>query len=33
MVKSWNDKNIKTLEDLKTSEEEFKKQSESKKLI
>lgn len=32
IVKSWNDKNIKTLEDLKTSEEEFKKQSESKKV-
>ncbi len=32
IVKSWNDKNIKTLEDLKASEEEFKKQSESKKI-
>ncbi|GAA0092442.1 DnaD domain protein [Paraclostridium bifermentans] len=32
IVKSWNDKNIKTLEDLKASEEEFKKQSETKKV-
>lgn len=31
IVKSWNEKNIKTLDDLKVSEEEFKRKSEVKK--
>lgn len=31
IVKSWNEKNIKTLDDLKVSEEEFKRKSETKK--
>ena len=31
VIKSWNEKNIKTLEDLKSSEEEFKRNSEAKK--
>lgn len=31
IVKSWNEKNIKTLEDLAASEEEFKRKSETKK--
>ncbi len=31
IVKSWNEKNIKTLDDLKVSEEEFKHKSETKK--
>ncbi|MGL5711854.1 MAG: DnaD domain protein [Paraclostridium sp.] len=31
IIKSWNEKNIKTLEDLKVSEEEYKKKSEVKK--
>ncbi|MGL5642349.1 MAG: DnaD domain protein [Paraclostridium sp.] len=31
IVKSWNEKNIKTLEDLSLSEEEFKHKSEAKK--
>lgn len=31
IVKSWNDKNIKTLEDLKVSEDEYKHKSETKK--
>ena len=32
IMKSWNDKNIKTLDELKSSEEEFKKNAEAKKL-
>ncbi|MFR9069564.1 MAG: DnaD domain protein, partial [Paraclostridium sp.] len=31
IVKSWNEKNIKTLEDLRKSEDEFKRKSELKK--
>ncbi len=32
IIKSWNEKNIKTLDDLKVSEEEFKRKSETKKV-